>query len=191
MNSTAEEALLDVLDRLHAHFFDEVEGRVIAPLAENPACWGYVGMDLTKALSQLTVARDLLPGVRRPKFLDCGSGLGFVPALAHGLGFAAEGVEICPRYAAVARQLFPHIETHDGDVLDFTGYGRFDVIYYYGPFQDEALGQQFELKIEAEAKPGAIILGNRKITKEWEQSGKFRCFGGDGFMGVVLQKLAA
>lgn len=189
MTRPSQDALLDVLQRLHWHFFNEVEDAVVGPLSENPACWGYAGMDLSTVLEQLTVALDLLPGVRRPKFLDCGSGLGFVPALAHGLGFAAEGVEICARYAAVARQIFPHIETHDGDVLEFAGYARFDVIYYYGPFRDEALSRQFEWKVEAETKPGAIILGNRKITKEWEQSGKFRCLGGDGFMGVVLQKI--
>jgi SAM-dependent methyltransferase len=190
MISPAEQALLDVLERVQDHFFAQVEERVIAPLAENSACWGYVAMPVSAVLPQLMAARDLLPEVRRPKFLDCGSGLGFVAALAHGLGFAAEGIEICPRYSALARELFPHIPVHEGDVLEFADYGRFDVIYYYGPFRDEALGRQFERKVEAEARPGAIILGNRKLTEDWRHSGRFRCLGGDGFMGVVLQKAA-
>jgi hypothetical protein len=139
-------------------------------------------------LPQLTAARQLLGELRSPKFLDCGSGLSFIAALAHGLGFAAEGIEICPRYFALARELFPHVPVHEGDLLAFTDYGRFDVIYYYGPFLDKSLGRQFELKVEAEAQPGAIILGNRKLTDEWQRSGRFRCLGGDGFMGVVLQK---
>jgi SAM-dependent methyltransferase len=187
--SPAEKALTDVLERLQGHFFAQLEDRIIAPLAEDPACWGFVAMPVSDALEQLVAARNLLPGARSPKFLDCGSGLGFVAALAHGLGFSAEGIEICPRYLAVARQLFPQVTTHEGNVLDFAGYDRFDVIYYYGPFRDEALSRQFELKVEAEARPGAIILGNRKVTDEWKRSGQFRCLGGDGFMGVVLQKI--
>ena len=191
MNTPTECAVLRVLERLHSHFFHEIEGGVVAPLAEDPDCWGYAAMDFSKVLELLTVARDLVPPeVRRPRFLECGSGFGFISALAQGLGFSAEGIEICPRYAAVSRKLFPYVDVHDGNVLDFEGYERFDVIYYYGPFRDESLSRQFELKVEAEAKVGAVILGNRKASKAWESSGKFRCLGGDGFMGVVLQKLA-
>ena len=192
MITPREQAVLQVLERLHSHFFYELLGGIVAPLAENPDCWGYVAMDFTKALDQLTAARALVPPeVRRPRFLECGSGFGFISALAHGLGFVAEGIEICPRYSEVSRKLFPQVEIHDGSVLDFAGYERFDVVYYYGPFREESLSRQFELKVEAEAKMGAVILGNRKASSAWESSGKFRCLGGDGFMGVVLQKVAA
>jgi hypothetical protein len=68
-------------------------------------------------------------------------------------------------------------------VLEFGGYADCDVIYYCGPFSDEAVQRRFEEKVEAEAKVGAVIIGNRKASDAWRSSKRFELLSQDGFMG--------
>ena len=77
----------------------------------------------------------------------------------------------------------------EGDVLHYSGYGEFDAIYYYGPFKDEVLQEQFELKVEKDAKPGAIIVANRKVSDSWRHSPDFRLLKDDGVGSWIFQKL--
>jgi len=62
------------------------------------------------------------------------------------------------------------------------------VIYYYGPFKDDVLQARFEHQVEATAKPGAIIIANRKVSDAWRHSTDFRLLRDDGVMSCILQK---
>ena len=181
--------LMSILDEVQTYFMTSLEGG-IACLPEKPEGWAFAGMNTETAVSQLVAARALFPGRPSPRFLDCGSGLAFVTALARRLGFNASGVEWSEKYVSLAKQLFPSSNTLQGDVLEFTGYADYDVIYYYGPFSDETLQRRFEEKVEDEAKVGAVIIGNRKASDSWRASKRFEHLAGDGFMGVFLRKIA-
>ena len=180
----------NTLDQVQRYFTNSLEGGV-AKLKDKPEAWAFCGMPALDAMDQLRRARSYLPAARTPTFLDCGSGLGFVAALARELGFRASGVEWSEEYVAIAQQMFSWVTTVQGDVLEFANYADYDVIYYYGPFDDEALQQRFEEKVERDAKVGAIILGNRKASQAWRESSCFEALSDEVFMGVLLRKIAA
>jgi hypothetical protein len=181
-------ALLPLIEEVQRYFMLELEGGIAAH-REHPESWAFVGMDPARALAQLTFARDHLASDTSPAFLDCGAGLGFVGMLARGLGFQPSGIELCPRYVALANRLLPWAGVVEGDVLDHPGYGEPEVIYYYGPFKDEALQERFELKVEADAKPGAIIIANRKVSAAWACSPRFQPLIEDGTGSWIFRKL--
>jgi hypothetical protein len=187
MSSHLVRAIAFALDGVQDSFTNEVTGG-IAPLEGRPESWGFVGRRTEAAIAQLERGRALFPERSTPKLLDCGSGLGFITTLANGLGFTATGLEWSERYVTLARKLFPSTKTVQGDVLEFEGYGDFDVVHYYGPFADESLQCRFEEKVEAELRSGGVILANRKASNAWRVSNQFDLLSEDGFMDLVLRK---
>lgn len=179
----------NTLDQVQTYFTSSLAGG-IAKLKDKPEAWAFVGMPALTAVAQLRQARSCFPAAPSPTFLDCGSGLGFVPALAREMGFRASGLEWSEEYVAIAQQMFSWVTTFQGDVLEFDRYADYDVIYYYGPFDDEALQRRFEEKVERDAKVGAVILGNRKASQAWRESSAFEALSDETFMGVVLRKIA-
>jgi hypothetical protein len=179
-----------MLDSVQDFFMNSLVGG-IGRLPDKPEAWSFVGLRMEMAVSQLLTARALFPESATPTFLDCGSGLAFVTALARGLGFRATGVEWSEACVATAKRLFPSVESIQGDVMEFTRYGDYDVIHYYGPFADEDVQRRFEEKVEAEAKTGAVIIGNRKASNAWRARPFELLSQDDGFMGLVLRKISA
>jgi len=182
--------LMSMLDEVQHYFMNELEGGVAA-LAGHPESWAFVGMDIEQALAQLGFARGFFPAGAAPSFLDCGAGLGFIGMLARGLGFRPAGIELSRRYVEIAGRMFPWAQVAEGDVLTYPDYAGHDAIFYYGPFKDETLQARFEQKVEAEAKAGAIIIANRKVSAAWRRSTDFRLLKDDGFMGCIIQKVHA
>lgn len=188
MEDKSLSALISMMNDVQNYFMNELEGGIAAHAA-HPESWAYVGMDTARALSQLHFVRDYFPEKASPSFIDCGSGLGFISILARNLGFKATGIEFSTRYVELARKLFPHAQTFEGDVLSYDNYAQYDVIFYYGPFKDEGFQEQFEHKVEAEAKSGAIIMANRKVSEVWRTSGQFRLLKEDGVVSWIIQKV--
>jgi len=182
--------LMSMMDEVQHYFMNELEGGIAAH-AGRPEAWAFVGMNVELALAQLGFARGFFPAGAAPAFLDCGAGLGFIGMLARGLGFRPSGIELSRRYVELAGKLFPWAQVREGDVLTYADYGEHDAIFYYGPFKDETLQAQFEQKVEAEAKSGAIIIANRKVSAAWSRSTRFRLLRDDGFMGCIIQKVHA
>jgi hypothetical protein len=181
-------ALLALVDDVQRYFMLELEGGIAAHRS-HPESWAFVGMDPERALALLVFARDKLATHPSPAFLDCGAGLGFVGMMARGLGFRPSGIEFCQRYVELANRLLPWSGVVEGNVLDHPDYGEPEVIYYYGPFKDEALQERFELKVEADAKPGAIIIANRKVSDAWTRSSRFEVLLEVGTGGWIFRKL--
>lgn len=180
--------LMSMLDEVQHYFMNELEGGIAAH-SEHPEAWAFVGMNVEQALAQLSFVRGCFPAIAAPAFIDCGAGLGFIGMLARGLGFRPGGIELSRRYVELAGKLFPWAQVVEGDVLTYPDYPGQDVIFYYGPFKDDTLQEQFELKVEAEAKPGAIIIANRKVSAAWRRSTRFRLLKDDGGMGCIIQKV--
>lgn len=180
-------ALATMLDCVQDHFMNELAGG-LALLEGKPESWGFVGRRIEAATAQISRARALFPERSIPRFLDCGSGLGFITTLANGLGFTATGIEYSESYAVLARKIFPSTRTVQGDVLAFDRYSEFDAVYYYGPFSDENLQRTFEEKVESELKSGGVILANRKTSDAWRTSSRFELLSADGYTDLVLRK---
>jgi SAM-dependent methyltransferase len=188
MEDKSLSALISIMNDVQNYFMNELEGG-IATHAANPESWAYVGINIEWALSQLRFVREYFPENASPSFIDCGAGLGFISILARNLGFKATGIEFSTRYVELARKLFPHAQTFEGDMLTFDNYAQYDVIFYYGPFKDEVFQEQFEHKVEAEAKSGAIIIANRKVSEAWRTSAQFRLLKEDTVVSWIIQKV--
>jgi uncharacterized UPF0146 family protein len=88
-----------------------------------------------------------------PRFLDVGCGFGSKVWIAQMLGFDAYGVEINPKYAAVASECVGAHRIFCQDAVCFTSYDKYEVIYFYNPMPTAELESAI-LKI---AKKGTVI----------------------------------
>lgn len=182
-------AVAAVLDAIQDSYRDRIAGGV-ATLDGRPESWGFVGARMADVLAQLRVARRATPA-RSPRFLECGSGFGFVAALARELGFTVTGVGVEASYVETSRRLFPSVRVEEADLLAFDRFGQFDVVYYYGPFSDHEVQARFERRIEADLRPGGIILASRKVTRDGIEAGTFEVLAEIGLNSFVLQKKAS
>lgn len=180
-------AMIAMIDDIQHYFMNELEGGIAAH-REHPESWAFVGMDTARALDQLSFARSCLAADASPRLVDCGAGLGFIGMLARGLGFRPAGIELSTRYVEIANRILPWAQVAEGDVLEFPDYGGFEAVFYYGPFKDEALQERFELKVEADASPGTVIIANRKVSEAWRRSDRFRLLRDDGGGSCIFQK---
>lgn len=190
--ATAErslDTLAAVLDRVQ-EYFREHEADGIAPLKGRPESWSYVHWRTRDVIDQLQVARARFPENRRPRFLECGAGFGFVTEMARELGFAATGVEIDPRYLAWAEKLFPFARFIEGDLLTFDDWEEWDVVHYYAPFHDEHpdVARTFEEKVEDRLKPGGVIIANHKVSERWRADPRFEVLRSEADIAFVLAK---
>lgn len=180
------EAIAAVLDCVQDSLRDWLIGG-IAVLKDHPESWGFCGARTTDVLAQLRVALRATPA-KSPRLLECGSGYGFVAALARALGFTVTGLELEPSYIEMSRRLFPSVLVEQADLLAFDRYGSFDAIYYYGPFADDQVQARFERQVEGALRPGGIVLASRKITHDFRESGAFKVLSHDGGQAWVIQK---
>jgi len=136
-----------------------------------------------ESMNQIGLVIDDLPtqqrnDLRNLKFLDAGCGKGLIVAMARAFGFDSFGLEIRVKYIKealkvlyggnafiqVGWQSFPEIRKQN--ILKYESYGRYDVIFYYSPFDNNNKEEEFEERIEEQMKVGAYLIANRK------QSGK-------------------
>jgi len=92
------------------------------------------------------------------KFLDMGSGTGANCYIATSIGFKAEGIEIIPILYEISKQIFPEIQFHNINVGDFNNYGDYDIIFYWLPFREPKLMQEFKKKVEDSIRIGSYII---------------------------------
>jgi len=161
-------AVAAVLDAIQDSYCHRIVGG-IGTLEGRPESWGFVGARTTVVLEQLGLARRAARS-SRPRLLECGSGFGFIAALARELGFDVTGVEVEPSYVEHSRRLFPSVRVEQADLSTFERFGEFDVIYYFGPFSDDEVQARFERRVEASLGPGGIVVANRKVTDDWRRS---------------------
>lgn len=89
------------------------------------------------------------------KFLDIGAGMGTKVILASVL-FDAYGIELDPANVEKAKAIGLN-RIGVADALAFDRYNEFDVLYYYRPISDAVLYRQFEEKVHADMKAGALV----------------------------------
>ncbi|MEL6233965.1 MAG: hypothetical protein AAFR46_06125 [Pseudomonadota bacterium] len=99
----------------------------------------------------------------RASFLDVGSGAGSKVVLAAQVFAQADGLELDPGYAAASRELLSsrytsNTATIEGNALEFDGYHRYDLIYFFLPIRDRDAMHALETKIITDARPGTVFI---------------------------------
>jgi 2-polyprenyl-3-methyl-5-hydroxy-6-metoxy-1,4-benzoquinol methylase len=89
------------------------------------------------------------------KFLDIGCGIGTKVILATSL-FDSYGIEYDEVYCEKAKSLGLN-RVGLVDAMLFDKYDQFDLLYYYRPIHDSAKYREFESKVHAEMRPGALV----------------------------------
>ena len=92
------------------------------------------------------------------RFLDVGSGVGHICAVAKIFGCEPEGIEINPVLLRISQILYPDIKIHHQNILSFEDYYNYDVIFYYIPFHDIKLEDWLVKKIENDSKIESYII---------------------------------
>lgn len=141
----------------------------------------FIPLSTEEALHQLLGAIDHLRKREDNKyytkysFLDAGCGFGNIMMMAAEVGFKPYGLEIDERLITHAKRVNYHWRNiRHKDILKYTRYGQFDVIYYYCPFCNGKLQQKFEERVEDQMKVGAILMPNLKVSNRIEKDKRFK-----------------
>lgn len=158
---------------------------------QKEGCYKYIPLSNRLFLEQLEIVRELFPGYC--SFIDVGCGIGSKVALADILGFNAFGIELNKRYCLYASRLLcgrqgSRTNEHiiNKNAFDHK-YDKYDVIYFYCPFQDSKQEIKLENYLYQSAKSGAIIIANSyKAHSLWEDSTKVKLTGKSRWIFVKL-----
>lgn len=103
------------------------------------------------------------------KVLDCGCGIGNVVMLFASAGFNAHGVEYDERTIEVGRKFLERFNVnpdriHQGDLLKYNDFDKYDVIYGYCPLANHKLEYDFEMHMIDQIKAGAMVFGLDRVA---------------------------
>lgn len=136
----------------------------------------------------------LKSGLCKPKgrrkqltFLDAGCGVGATVCIARKMGFDSKGIEINPDLIKISSLIFNKKErVEEGDILEYKKYNKFDVIYYYCPFEDSTLERKFERIVESKIRRGGVIIANMRAHQSYNKK-EFEMHT-DVFGATILKK---
>jgi SAM-dependent methyltransferase len=163
-----------------AKFHDNEKGDAHAKRRMELGHYPFIMRDMNNVISMVTHARKHFGHRRRtepkPKFLDCGCGVGNVVLMAHFAGFDAYGIEYDSVTLQRGRRLLKQFRVNpkklfQGDILEYPNYADYDVLYGYCPMCDRDKEDAFESKVRLDMKIGALLWGigwrkSEKIGKE-------------------------
>lgn len=126
---------------------------------------------------------------RPSRFLDAGCGPGNIMLAAHTISLVDNyhGIEFFPETFDRAKSLLGvdngkainrGMKLFKDDILKFSKYKDYDIIYYYCPFADPQRQVLFEEKVEDDMRIGAILLGNLKKSGAVRKDYRFKLLPG-------------
>ena len=139
----------------------------------------FVAMDTRQVFVQLDFAArhlgldPIAPPKHPPRFLDVGCGIGNILLFAEQFGFEAYGIEKDEYPFQVAAKLIGEEKIAQTDIWNYSGYGDYEVIYYYRPFSGREQQLHFERLIEDNMKTGGILIANHKNSEAIGQDRRF------------------
>lgn len=164
--------MVERMFRKEQHRFEEgAAGEKFIQKRRKLGHYNFIARPTHMLMSNLILLRELMriefneaKNWNRPRFLDCGCGVGNVVAYAHFAGFTADGIEY--DQATLDRgkfilDLFQINPDHlmQGDLLEYNDFGKYDVLYGYCPLSSHKKEKEFEARLVYQAKVGAYIVG--------------------------------
>ncbi|GHV28471.1 hypothetical protein FACS1894176_11030 [Bacteroidia bacterium] len=67
------------------------------------------------------------------------------------------GLEYNPKIVELVQSHYPDVVLHEGDMMDYQEYGKYDILYTYNPFYDSQKMADALLMIMEQMKPGAVL----------------------------------
>ncbi len=105
----------------------------------------------------LALLAEAIPATPGTRFLGIGAGPGTKELLAREIfGLDVTCLEINPAYSATAEAAGLDVIT--ADALDFTGYGAYDLLWFYRPMRDPDLQAALEKAVWDGMSPGAVVI---------------------------------
>jgi SAM-dependent methyltransferase len=146
----------------------------------DPEMWRWSPLELWEFDRMLTVARQLLPGLREVTFCEAGCGIGTKLYLAeHYHDLRATGFEISDDYLEKARAL--GVDARHMDLrTDSPNWGAFDIVYTARPFKVDDVESAWEQSVCEAMRPGAVIMMAYTSYKPYS----WQCYYRAPFRGV-------
>lgn len=112
----------------------------------------------------IALVAEALPELQGPQFLEIGCGIGTRMKVAKEFfGLHVQGFDRVPAYVEQAVKLA--LDTEEADALEYDGYGKFDLIWFNRPFNDQKLQVQLEEKVWADMRPGAVVIAANLLNQ--------------------------
>jgi SAM-dependent methyltransferase len=150
-------ALRHALDQMR--YFNRKEGHKVS----NTGGYEFIANDYKKVISLLRAAREIKPNAR--KFLDCGCGSGWVPIIANNFfGFDGYGIDFNESLIGFCKGIYIQQKNDNymlGNLLEWTDYSPYEVIYYYHPFSYIEQQLKFESLLFSNIRLGTLVLSSR------------------------------
>lgn len=172
-----QQPFLNIINRFISFFTREIQKQCINDTNRE---YPFVAMDTRQVYQELKLAWDYLaegngrPESAPPTFLDIGCGIGNILLFAEQVGFDVYGIEKDEYPFYVASRMVGRDRISRDDILNYSGYENFDVVYYFCPLTDGTLQRQFELEVENSMRPGALLIGNYKRSRDIQHNSRFR-----------------
>lgn len=181
-NILNDESWWDAFDQL----YHNVQGNVTCD-DESRESWDHfppIPLSPQRAFGKLVVAMRVAKTLwfEKINFMDCGCGGGNILNLASKAakltqprGFEATGIELRKDVVTAAR-LFtpPSVTVHQGDIIKFKDYKKFNMIYYYCPIKNDLLEVLFEERLEDMVEVGTIIVPTLKKSITYMEDCRFK-----------------
>lgn len=123
---------------------------------------GYIRYSPYKHTSFSTELKLAMSHTDGKKFLDVGCGIADKCLIARDIfGLDAKGIELDNNLHNIAQRMMVTKEEtnhiYNMDALDFTGYGKYDILYIYKPVSDERQ-MELETKIKNDMKIDTVLI---------------------------------
>jgi trans-aconitate methyltransferase len=94
-------------------------------------------------------------------FIDVGCGVPILPDFMKDLGCKdVHGLEYNASIVKLVQPHYPDIVLHEGDMMTYQEYGKYDILYTYNPFYDSQKMADALLVIMEQMKFGAVLYYN-------------------------------
>lgn len=146
----------------------------------DPEMWRWSPLELAEFDRMLTIARQVIGGLKKLRLCEAGSGIGTKLYLAeHYHDLEATGYEISKDYLAKAAKL-----EVDAREMDFRSehppWDEFDIVYIARPFKDDVVETAFEVSAQNAMKTGAVLMMAYTSAKPYA----WPCFYRAPFRGI-------
>lgn len=123
-------------------------------------CWQYIPTMPTSFYNILSKVKNYMKkekiigsGYCTPRFLEPGCGVGFNLMIANRLGFDSTGLEYSDKVIGIGKQIFSNSKIIKNDIMKYTDYDKFDVIFYYMPLVDTDHSYNYDGKKKPKINP--------------------------------------